>query len=421
MSFISDNKKFILIALIGLILRLVVSPYYTHSSDMGLWIYWAKEINRIGFHNFFGVVNWTDYLPLYFYFLYICEFIRQTFNLTGDLIFKMPGILSDIGTAFILYLLSRAFIPKYKLIIPTIYLFNPAVFGNSAMWGQVDGLGAFLVTLCLYLFLKQRLILLGIAIALAVLFKPLYLLILPIFLVAQVKYEHHEQIKLHNFFKVIFKLATLRRLSIILSTTAIASFIITAPFAKNILLTPSLIIERYGASLGQYKYASVNAFNFWSMVGQNFKSDEQLFLNITYHNWGLIIFCLIFGTSLLVFYIKKFTNIEQYFKILTLLLALTYISIFTFATRVHERHLLTLFPFLTLLLSLKGPLNYLNYFLASLLYIANLYFGIEYLYKGNFPFENNVVQLYSGAVVLLNLLLLFEFLQMGLSKNEKNI
>src|SRR3989338_2914018 len=95
-----DKLILLLILLAGFALRIVVSPHYTHTSDMGLWIYWAKEIERIGFYNFFGIINWTDYLPFYFYILFIIEKIILNFNITGELIFKMPGILADLGTAF---------------------------------------------------------------------------------------------------------------------------------------------------------------------------------------------------------------------------------------------------------------------------------------------------------------------------------
>ncbi|MCR4305745.1 MAG: hypothetical protein NUV73_01535, partial [Candidatus Daviesbacteria bacterium] len=60
---IKKNLTIFLIILGGFLLRLLVSPYYTHTSDMGLWIFWAKEIDRIGFHNFFDIISWTDYLP----------------------------------------------------------------------------------------------------------------------------------------------------------------------------------------------------------------------------------------------------------------------------------------------------------------------------------------------------------------------
>lgn len=409
-----------LIILSGLLLRVLVSPYYTHTSDMGLWIYWAREIERVGFYNFFEIINWTDYLPFYFYVLFIIEKIILNFNITGELIFKMPGILADLGTAFLIYLLSKKFQPKHQLILPAIYLFNPVIFGNSAMWGQVDGLGAFLVTLCLYLFLRQRLILLGVFMSMAILFKPLYLLLLPIFLIAQLKYMHPQKININsNSLKEILKFRNTKKILIFIISTIVSSFILVLPFAKNIFLVPALAWERYSVSLNQYQYASVNAFNFWSMVGENFHSDQLTFLNINYHLWGLIIFIIIFGSALLLFLFRKITSFLNYYQILSLLLATTFFSIFIFATRVHERHLLTVFPFLTLL-CLQNWSFFSIYIFTSALYITNLWFGILYLYNGGFPFPKNEIVLYSAMLVLTCLILIFNFFHLNLNHEETN-
>ncbi len=414
---IGKNRLILLsILLAGFALRILVSPYYNHTSDIGLWIYWASEIDRIGFRNFFDIISWTDYLPFYFYILFIIQKLIQVFTITDPLIFKMPAILADLGTAYLIYLLTKKWQLNYRFVLPIIYLFNPAVFGNSAMWGQVDGLGAFLVTLCLYLFLRQKLIMMGAIMSMAILFKPLYLLLLPIFLVAQLKYNHPNIGLRLTFLYKIFEFKNFRKLLLIIFSTATSAFILVIPFAKDIFSVPSLILERYSSSLGQYQYASVNAFNFWAMMGKNFQSDQETFLNINYHDWGLVIFAAIFGSTLILFLFRKIVNFFEYHHFLTLGLAISFFSIFIFATRVHERHLLTVFPFLTLL-CLQNRVFTSIYIFTSALYVTNLFFGILYLYNGNFPFPNNEVMLYSGMLFLTCLVLIFNsFLNL---KNEQ--
>src|SRR3989344_8851328 len=161
MKFSKESLTISLILLLGFLLRIVVSPFGTHSNDMAFWIHWSKEIERLGFYDFYNKIGWTDYLPFYFYVLFILEKIIIAFQITGDFIFKVPSILADIATGFLIYKIAKNLKLKHTLILPSIYLFNPAIFGNSAMWGQVDGVGAFLVVLCLYLFLKQKLIWIG--------------------------------------------------------------------------------------------------------------------------------------------------------------------------------------------------------------------------------------------------------------------
>lgn len=403
-----DNLTLLFLLVAGLIFRIWVSPYYNHTSDIGLWIYWAHEIERIGFHDFFGIINWTDYLPFYFYILFIIQKLILAFTITNPLIFKMPAILADLGTAYLIYLLVRKWQFNYRFILPAAYLFNPAIFGNSSMWGQVDGVGAFLVTFSLYLFLKQKLILLGIFMAMAILFKPLYLLLLPIFLIAQLKYNHPQiKLNLSSFLKII-KPNILKNLLLIIFSTAISAFFLVLPFAKDFFLAPTLILERYSTSLGQYPYSSVNAFNFWAMLGKNFQSDQQTFLGINYHDWGLVIFAIIFTATLLSFLFMKVTSFSKFQRSLIMTLAISFFSIFIFATRAHERHLLTVFPFLALL-CLQNRLLTSIYIFASALYVSNLLFGILYLYGGTFPFPNNEVTLYSGMLFITCLTLIFSF------------
>ena len=191
-------------------------------------------------------------------------------------------------------------------------------------------------------------------------------------------------------------------------STVFGIFLVTAPFAKELTSIPSLVIERYGASVGQYAYASMNAFNFWSFIGKNLTSDEQLITGISYHHWGLVIFCAIVGVSFLTFLFKNFRNSSQYYHSLILLLAICYISIFTFATRVHERHLLTFFPLMAILVS-SGWSFSITYIATSFIYVINLYFGILYLYQGGVPFDDRSTQLYSGGVVFFCLFLIFQY------------
>jgi Gpi18-like mannosyltransferase len=380
------NKNWIYITLlIGLafLVRLLVSPLFTHTSDMGLWKYWAQDIERIGFNGYFNQAAWTDYLPFYFYILFILGKISVFFNVQSDLLFKMPGIIADLISGLVIFSLLANLSIKKRLLITSLYLFNPAVFANSAMWGQVDGIGAMLILLALYAFQKKRAILVGLFLSMAVLFKPLYLIAIPIFLVAYFKVDKS---KIINLF----------------SSIAIFTFLITVPFAENILYTPQLIFERYSASLGQYHYASVNAFNFWGSLGKNWVSDEIKFLGVDYHSWGSLLFINFFLVILVSLLLEKSTY-KNIFKSLVFTICVAFFCVFTFATRAHERHLFTVLPFLVLLFNETITFK-ITYILVSILYLFNLYFGIKYLQSG-FVFNNMVVQIISSLVTITCVLL----------------
>lgn len=382
----------IIILTLAFLIRLLVSPFYTHVSDMGLWKFWAKEIETLGFNGFFQAVSWTDYLPFYFYILFGLQKISLLFGAT-DLVFKMPAILADLATGFLIFKLSASQILKTRFILMSLYLFNPAVFANSAMWGQVDGLGAFLMVLALFLFLKKRLFLLGVVLAAACLFKPIYLFAMPVFIAYQIKINLAQTIKLI--------------LSFIISV-----FIITFPFTMNLWQVPSLIINRYLTALEQYPYASVNAFNFWGLVGLNWQPDNLTYLYFSWHVWGLIIFGLIYLTILIKILLVNSKNSSPSFSNLNLSLLLIFFGLFTFATRAHERHLLTSLPFLGLLFFERDFISNGLYLIVSLVYLLNLYFGIEFLRQGGrFAFGNDLVQALSGIIVISMAILFFKFLK----------
>lgn len=382
-----------IIILAGLILRLLLIPYYTHFSDMALWQYWGSEITRIGFRGFFNRVAWTDYLPLYFYILFSLNWLQQITHLNPEILFKLPAIIADCLTGIVIYKLFADYSIKRRLSLVALYLFNPAIFANSAMWGQIDGVGVLLIVSAV-LFLKQnRVWLLGLILAIAILFKPLYVFALVIFV-----------------FVLFFKSKKL--LVLFLAWTVFFSFMITLPFVERFWQVPELILARYLSSVSQYQYASVNAFNFWGALGMNWISDNLLFLKVPLHSIGSTIFGLIILLCLVKLFRKR--NTLNLYKSLLFSLTILFLGVFTFETRAHERHLLTGLGLLNLFV-FEGSFFSLTTIVLSLVYLANLYFGIEYLYTGGqFIFSDYTVRIFSLAVVVSTVLLIFRFLEIRL-------
>lgn len=392
----NSSNTFLLLVIIlslALLVRLLVSPFYTHESDMGLWRFWASEIDRLGLTNFFQRVSWSDYLPFYFYILLLLQKISLIFNINSDFLFKLPAILADLATGVVIFYLSSSQSLKRRFTLMSLYLFNPAIFANSAMWGQVDGLGVFLMILSLFLFLKKRLNFLGIILAISFLFKPIYLFAAPLFIAYQFKISPSGTLKL------IFSLL-------------ISIFIITLPFTTNPLEVPGLIVSRYLSSLNQYQFASVNAFNFWGLLGLNFQPDNLIFVYLSLHGWGLAIFGLIYLTVLIKIFLVRSREPNLALSNLNLSLLVVFFALFTFATRAHERHLLTSLPFLCLLYFENDFTSNVLYLLVSLVYLLNLYFGIEFLLQGgHLIFDNNLVQALSGIIVMSFTILFYKFLK----------
>src|SRR5579859_239444 len=171
-----DLKKFfipnILIFLIfGFLLRVILSPFGTLTLDQNTFVAWSMRLASVGISKFyFG--TWSDYLPGYLYVLYILGQINKLNIIPFTLLYKLPGILSDIGTGYLIYrIVLKLKNERWGIIAAGLYVFNPAVFANSALWGQVDGLTALFALLTIYL-LDMNPMLSAASLAIETLIKP---------------------------------------------------------------------------------------------------------------------------------------------------------------------------------------------------------------------------------------------------------
>jgi predicted membrane-bound dolichyl-phosphate-mannose-protein mannosyltransferase len=257
-------------------------------------------------------------------------------------LFKLPAILADVATSYLIYkILIKSKGSKWALIGAGIYLFNPAIFANSALWGQVDSLTALTSILAIYL-MQFNFILSAVSLAAGTLIKPQTAFIFPVILFLMFKKKWEIQKIFAYLFIGLF--------------VFVAGFI---PFWNHGTLI-SFIYERLGISLNQYPYTSINAFNFWGLVGF-WKAD-----NIYYQIGGYAL------VSLLTLFacIKLWKNKNAPYYLLTFLFATS----FMFFTRIHERHLLPVFAPLAIV-AIENPILLIPYLGFSLTYVANLYYS----------------------------------------------
>ena len=120
-------------------------------------------------------------------------------------------------------------------------MLNPAVFFNSSLWGQVDGIGALFVAASLYFLLGKRFIYSGIALGLALTFKPLFVVALPIF--GLVLFFKSSKKHINIVFRYVLAVT-------ITIWTVCFPFVLTKAFAISGLITApfTLLYERYLAS-----------------------------------------------------------------------------------------------------------------------------------------------------------------------------
>jgi len=384
----------LIILFLGLILRLILASHGTYWGDMNSWIGWSNRLLDVGFKDFY--LTWCDYLPGYLYILWFLGNLKNVFlslkiNIPNEVFYKMPSILADLGISYLIFKIVKEFKnKKTALISSAIYLFNPAIWVNSSLWGQADGFLAFFLFLAFYLFAKKNIFVSAIFFGLSCIIKPLSFFVLPF-----ISFYLLIKKKIKTFFTFL-----LTSLMII-----ILSFI---PFSEGNYF--NFVFDRFKIVFEQYPYTSLNAFNFWGVLSLLWEADNLKFLQLSYQNWGMIIFALFY---LLISIImiknlvsKKLTRKkETYF--LFAFAGLILFNTYLFSTRMHERHLLPAFSFLNLA-AVFNPFIWITYFIASLIYILNLRYAFVWLtYDFKLIFSPLVVQLFSLLQLIIFIFLFF--------------
>lgn len=311
------QEKILILTLlgIGLFLRIAAATLISGHADINIFKNWATTAAN----NLFGVYSSSgnvDYPPLYMYILYVIGKISSIPAISSyyTLLLKLPSIIADIATSYIIYRLARKYLSlELSILLSAFYIFNPAIFINSTLWGQVDSFFTLIVVSSMFMLAEKRIVFASALFTAAVLMKPQGIIFLPVLFFELVRQKNWQA-----FVKAI------------ISGLAIAT-IIVLPFTLH--QSALWIFQLYAHTVGEYPYASVNAFNFFSLIGANYKSDASAFLLLSYHSWGMIFIVLVTAFSWLI-YIKG--NSLRFIPAAALM---QIAGVFTLATGMHERYL----------------------------------------------------------------------------------
>jgi dolichyl-phosphate-mannose-protein mannosyltransferase len=350
----------------------MLSPFGTLNLDQGTFVAWSNILASGGFKNFYN--TWSDYLPGYMYVLWLLGKINSFNLIPQELLYKLPAIISDILTGGVIYLILRKYVKeKIALISASLYIFNPAILANSTLWGQVDSLTALFSLLSIWLaginpFVSSMALAIGTSI------KPQAALAAGVilFIIWRDKWEWKKILGYGLLGSIVF-------------------ILIFIPFAqdKNLIL---FVYERILATLNQYPYSSINAFNFWGLLGFWKPEGNGIFsANLVGVSFTLILY-------LVAFLKLKDKKLSQY-----KLAAILFLASFLFFSRMHERHMLFAFTPLTIISALH-PFLWIPYIGLSLTYIANLYYSYVWI---NESFKVIFTQHFIKFFIVANLLLLF--------------
>lgn len=412
----------IFILIVALFLRLKLFSYKTHWSDMYFWQDWGKGMVNLGPSQFYNHFN-ADYLPFY---PLVLGFVYRLYELTKNIFhhqlpiyyfYKLPATITDILLAIFLFKLiyKKSLVFAYLGLI--FFLFNPAIFANSSLWGQVDVIGTFFVILSIYFFIKKHFLWLGASLAFALCTKPLYLLAVPVFTIGLLMVRKIEKKGIGWFFK---------NQAVFLLTCLFFIWLISYPFVDfsshvffDGLGKPLLFLfKRYQIITQRYPYTSVNAFNFWALVDKAFwLSDSRPFIRFSYYQWGNLINIILVMTILVRL---VFINKNDWFYRLILSLALLFFTSFMFLTRIHERHLYYVLPFIILAAS-KNKRLLLAYLILSITYVFNLNFALEYYYQNmKYIYNWQLINFFSFINLIIFCWLVLEYFVFPLKINQNH-
>ncbi len=117
----------------------------------------------------------------------------------------------------------------------------------------------------------------------------------------------------------------------------VSMFLFAVPFGLDV------VVPKYVNSLGLFEYCTVNAYNFWAIVGKNWAEQTNKFLFVKCQTWGSIAIVASVLLSGYVFYKMK-EDKSKYFLSMAVLISF----VFLFSVRMHERYL---FPGIVLVLA----------------------------------------------------------------------
>jgi Gpi18-like mannosyltransferase len=181
-----DHPRLLLAALLlaGVLVRLPFAGIDTHlSNDISVFTQWARMVETRGLG---AIYQGTDinYPPLTLYLLGGAALLDTHFLHGGDSalipFIKLPGMLSDVATAGLLAWAVRRRGPRYSLGVGALYLFNPAVWYVSTLWGQTDAVYTLPLVASVVALQRERIVPAWVAYALALATKPQSLALAPV-------------------------------------------------------------------------------------------------------------------------------------------------------------------------------------------------------------------------------------------------
>lgn len=358
---------------VALVLRIAIAPHVGFFGDLRLFQVWSMGLRAVGTHGLYATDSTVDYPPGYLVVLWVVGKLSAS---PGYLLLKLPAIISDLVLAWLAGTFAARIAPvettqrtPVRALVAAAVLFNPAVFGLSAGWGQVDAIPVCFMMASLLLLLTgdqtfRREAAAAVLFGFAFSIKPQTCLAFPVIGYALYeRYFHHKPRA--EIMRGVYRVALLGAFSITVWA------LLGIPFG----LGPAGLFKLYQRASSLYSVTSANAFNFWGILGfwrpDSSGTNVMKVLGVPAAKFGLLVF--VVGAAYMVWRVHR--AIERGAdpgRVLLLAAAVLSLLGYTFLTRMHERYsFLALASFAPLVFS--KPIRRM-YVALSGLFLLNLWY-----------------------------------------------
>lgn len=373
-------KKLLILFLAAFAFRIFVSPFIWHP-DLNNHVDWGVKFFEYGANKFYApesnvwAYTWPNQPPgtilIFASIRVLYEVVFDVFwkintsvsifpsgiitwidNYLYQVLLKLPSIWSDLGISYLIYkIVLKLKNKKAAYFGALLFLVNPVIWYNSAIWGQTDAIINFFFLLSVYLLLKKKPFFSIVTLAICLYIKISLLIFVPVYAVLLIK----QRVEVNNaLFGVLASILLVVLLTIPFSGGSEPISWLFGIYTEKVLTN-------------QLQVITANAFNFWALLTGIYEQPHILpFGGLTYQLWGAILFLVSFIPPLLFLY-KKPSALNFIWA-----LSLTAFSSWMLLTNMHERYLYPLFPFFTMIVAMKRSLLPL-YVGISGINLVNLY------------------------------------------------
>ena len=324
------------------VLRLVLAVRVRgYNTDINCFSAWSERMFDLGPARFYAEDYFCDYPPGYMLLLWIPAALRRMLGLGMQspghlLLLKLIPIICDLLGAALIWRVARKRMPNQTIaaVLALVYALNPAVFIDSAAWGQIDSVFTLLIALCALSAAEERYIPSLIAFAAAMLVKPQAMLFGPLGLFALLFFLLRGRDK-----KKIVEFLTAAACA--LGLIYVMAFVFCLGAAQGVgdaIARPvSWLIKLYGDTLGSYASITINTLNLYQLANLNWAATAD------HPVWTTLAWCM-FGLSYVYAAFLCVKSREKRHLMLAGAVLITLIC--TFGPMIHERYI---FPALLLL------------------------------------------------------------------------